>query len=77
MTGAEAVLDAVRRCWASLWTDRAVAYREANGVDHAGVSLAVVVQEMVDARVAGVMFTANPVTGRRHEAVIDAAPRSR
>ncbi|TXK39543.1 PEP/pyruvate-binding domain-containing protein [Nonomuraea sp. C10] len=74
VTGAEAVLDAVRRCWASLWTDRAVAYREANGVDHAGVSLAVVVQEMVDARVAGVMFTANPVTGRRHEAVIDAAP---
>ncbi|MEV4099747.1 PEP/pyruvate-binding domain-containing protein [Nonomuraea sp. NPDC049649] len=74
VTGAQAVLDAVRRCWASLWTDRAVAYREANGVDHAGVSLAVVVQEMVDARVAGVMFTANPVTGTRHEAVIDAAP---
>ncbi|HLV58615.1 MAG TPA: PEP/pyruvate-binding domain-containing protein [Natronosporangium sp.] len=74
VTGAQAVLDAVRRCWASLWTDRAVAYREANGVDHGGVSLAVVVQEMVDARVAGVMFTANPVTGTRHEAVIDAAP---
>src|SRR5690606_18320802 len=74
VTGAQAVLDAVRRCWASLWTDRAVAYREANGVDHAGVSLAVVVQEMVDARMAGVMFTANPVTGTRHEAVIDAAP---
>lgn len=74
VTGAQSVLDAVRRCWASLWTDRAVAYREANGVDHAGVSLAVVVQEMVDARVAGVMFTANPMTGTRHEAVIDAAP---
>ncbi|MGI5272939.1 PEP/pyruvate-binding domain-containing protein [Nonomuraea sp. CA-218870] len=74
VTGPQAVLDAVRRCWASLWTDRAVAYREANGVGHAGVGLAVVVQAMVDARVAGVMFTANPVTGRRHEAVIDAAP---
>lgn len=74
VVGADDVLDAVRRCWASLWTDRAVAYREANGIDHAGVRLAVVVQVMVDARVAGVMFTANPVTGRRREAVIDAAP---
>ncbi|QFY11422.1 phosphoenolpyruvate synthase [Nonomuraea phyllanthi] len=72
--GSEAVVDAVRRCWASLWTDRAVAYREANGIDHAAVRLAVVVQVMVDARVAGVMFTANPVTGRRREAVIDASP---
>ncbi|MEW1844422.1 PEP/pyruvate-binding domain-containing protein [Nonomuraea angiospora] len=74
VVGAEAVVEAVRRCWASLWTDRAVAYRESNGIDHAAVRLAVVVQEMVDARVAGVMFTANPVTGRRHEAVIDANP---
>ncbi|NUS02551.1 MAG: phosphoenolpyruvate synthase [Nonomuraea sp.] len=74
VVGAEAVLDAVRRCWASLWTDRAVAYRESNGIDHAAVRLAVVVQVMVDARVSGVMFTANPVTGRRREAVIDASP---
>ncbi|MEU8245092.1 PEP/pyruvate-binding domain-containing protein [Nonomuraea sp. NPDC048916] len=74
VVGPDAVLDAVRRCWASLWTDRAVAYRDANGIDHASVRLAVVVQVMVDARVAGVMFTANPVTGRRREAVIDAAP---
>ncbi|MFI7633454.1 PEP/pyruvate-binding domain-containing protein [Nonomuraea sp. NPDC049400] len=74
VVGAEAVADAVRRCWASLWTDRAVAYRESNGIDHAAVRLAVVVQVMVDARVAGVMFTANPVTGRRREAVIDANP---
>ncbi|MFG1709939.1 PEP/pyruvate-binding domain-containing protein [Nonomuraea sp. M3C6] len=74
VVGSEAVVDAVRRCWASLWTDRAVAYRESNGIDHAVVRLAVVVQVMVDAQVAGVMFTANPVTGRRHEAVIDANP---
>ncbi|SEK99859.1 PEP/pyruvate-binding domain-containing protein [Nonomuraea pusilla] len=74
VVGGEAVLDAVRRCWASLWTDRAVAYRESQGVGHDRVRLAVVVQAMVDARVAGVMFTANPVTGRRREAVIDAAP---
>ncbi|WP_433253539.1 PEP/pyruvate-binding domain-containing protein [Streptosporangium sp. CA-135522] len=72
--GEDAVLDAVRRCWASLWTDRAVAYRAANGIDHRAVLLAVVIQEMVQSEVAGVMFTANPVTGRRHEAVIDAAP---
>lgn len=74
VVGPQAVLDAVRRCWASLWTDRAVAYRESNGIDHARVRLAVVVQVMVDAQVAGVMFTANPVTGRRRETVIDAAP---
>ncbi|MBO3746715.1 phosphoenolpyruvate synthase [Streptosporangiaceae bacterium NEAU-GS5] len=72
--GPDAVLDAVRRCWASLWTDRAVAYRDANGVPHDSVQLAVVVQRMIQAVVAGVMFTANPVTGRRHEAVIDASP---
>ncbi|MEV0593538.1 PEP/pyruvate-binding domain-containing protein [Nonomuraea cavernae] len=74
VVGPDAVLDAVRRCWASLWTDRAVAYRDANGIDHVSVRLAVVVQVMVDARVAGVMFTADPVTGRRRETVIDAAP---
>ena len=72
--GTDAVLDAVRRCWGSLWTDRAVAYRDANGIDHRAVHLAVVVQRMVDARAAGVMFTADPVTGRRHQTVIDANP---
>ncbi len=74
MVGDDAVLDAVRRCWASLWTARAVSYRNANGIDHRDVALAVVVQRMVDATIAGVMFTANPVTGARHETVIDASP---
>ncbi|MCP2369050.1 pyruvate,water dikinase [Agromyces flavus] len=74
VTGIEDVLDAVHRCWASLWTDRAVAYRAAQGIDGSGVALAVVVQRMVDARAAGVLFTADPVTGRRRQAVIDAAP---
>ncbi len=74
VVGEDAVLDAVRRCWASLWTDRAVTYRAVQGIDPSAVSLAVVVQRMVDAAVAGVLFTANPVTGRRHEAVIDASP---
>ncbi|SFT80017.1 PEP/pyruvate-binding domain-containing protein [Arthrobacter sp. ov118] len=72
--GADAVLAAVRQCWASLWTDRAVTYRAVQGIDPSTVSLAVVVQRLVDAAVAGVLFTANPVTGRRHEAVIDASP---
>jgi phosphoenolpyruvate synthase/pyruvate phosphate dikinase len=74
VVGPDAVLDAVRRCWASLWTDRAVAYRATNGIDHRTVWLAVVIQQMVDAAIAGVLFTANPVTGRRRQAVIDASP---
>ena len=74
VVGADALIDAIRRCWASLWTDRAVSYRTANGIDHRRVTLAVVVQRMIDAAVAGVMFTANPVTGTRHETVIDASP---
>ena len=74
MVGAAALLDAVRRCWASLWTDRAVSYRNANAIDHRSVTLAVVVQRMIDATAAGVMFTANPITGTRHETVIDASP---
>jgi phosphohistidine swiveling domain-containing protein len=72
--GSPALLDAVRRCWASLWTDRAVSYRNANGIDHRSVTLAVVVQHMIEAAAAGVMFTANPVTGSRNETVIDASP---
>ena len=74
VVGADAVQDAVRRCWASLWTERAVAYRAANGIDPRGVRLAVVVQVLVDAAVAGVLFTADPLTGRRRRAVIDASP---
>jgi phosphohistidine swiveling domain-containing protein len=74
VVGSVALLDAVRRCWASLWTDRAVSYRNANGIDQRSVALAVVVQRMIDAAAAGVMFTANPITGSRNEAVIDASP---
>ncbi|HEU4909668.1 MAG TPA: PEP/pyruvate-binding domain-containing protein, partial [Propionibacteriaceae bacterium] len=71
--GPEDLLTAVRDCWASLWTARAMAYRARQGIDPATVSLAVVVQQMVDAEAAGVMFTANPSNGRRDEAVISAA----
>ena len=76
VTGADAVVEAVRRCWASLWSERAVAYRSANGISHRDVGLAVVVQVMVDAAAAGVLFTANPVTGTRTETVINASPGS-
>lgn len=74
VVGVDNVVDAVSRCWASLWTDRAVSYRTTNGISHSTVTLAVVVQQMIDSAAAGVMFTANPVTGRRREAVIDASP---
>ena len=74
VVGVDAVLEAVRRCWASLWTDRAVAYRAHSGTDPHGVELAVVVQQQIHSAVAGVMFTANPVTGRRAQAVVDASP---
>jgi pyruvate,water dikinase len=72
VAGEDALLAAIRRCWGSLWNERAVAYRRAGGVDDAGVALAVVVQRMVDAAAAGVLFTADPVTGRRRRAVVDA-----
>ena len=74
ITGVDAVLDAIRRCWASLWNERAVAYRARLGIDDAQVRIAVVVQRLVDSDVAGVMFTANPVTGGRDEYVVDASP---
>ncbi|MBK7820390.1 MAG: pyruvate, water dikinase [Tessaracoccus sp.] len=63
VTGIDAVLDAMRRCWASLWTDRAVDYRHQQGIEDDGLALAVVVQAMVRADTAGVLFTRNPVTG--------------
>jgi len=71
--GLEDLLVAVRDCWASLWTARAMAYRARQAIDPTTVSLAVVVQQMVDANAAGVMFTANPSNGHRDETVISAA----
>ena len=71
--GEQAVLQAVRRCWASLWTARAMAYRARQDIAPDQVALAVVVQELVFADAAGVMFTANPVNGRRDELMITAA----
>ena len=70
--GPEAILAHVRRCWASLFTERAVAYREQNGFDHGAVQMAVVVQRMVFPTAAGTLFTADPLTGNREVASIEA-----
>jgi rifampicin phosphotransferase len=73
VSGTMALLANVKRCWASLWTARAVTYRQKQGYDHDQVALAVVVQAMVGADVAGVLFTADPLTGDRDTMVINAS----
>ncbi len=73
LCGEDEVLDPLRRCWASVWTDRAVLYRRENGFDQRAVAAAVVVQEMVAPEAAGILFTAHPVTGRRDQTVINAS----
>ncbi|GIE97122.1 rifamycin-inactivating phosphotransferase [Paractinoplanes rishiriensis] len=70
--GPAAVLDHVRRCWASLFTDRAVAYRRRHGIDDREVQMAVVVQQMVVPDASGILFTADPVTGNRRVTSVDA-----
>ena len=72
VAGEDGLLRAVVDCWSSLWTGRAISYRARNSVPHAGASLAVVVQKMVESQASGVLFTANPLTGLRSETVIDA-----
>jgi len=74
VVGPAAVLQHVSRCWASLFTDRAVTYRLRNGFDHRQVSMAVVIQRMVFAQAAGVLFTADPVSSNRKVASVEAVP---
>src|SRR5256714_6155885 len=73
MRGEAQVLDAVKRCWASLWTARAIGYRARHDIAPQDVSLAVVVQKLVPADAAGILFTANPLTGARDQVMINAA----
>jgi phosphohistidine swiveling domain-containing protein len=73
VSGADHVLDATKRCWSSLWTARAIGYRMRQGIGNFGVALAVVIQRLVDAEVAGILFTVNPVDGRREHAMVSAA----
>ncbi|MEU6181403.1 rifamycin-inactivating phosphotransferase [Streptomyces coeruleorubidus] len=72
VVGPTAILQHVSRCWASLFTERAVTYRLRSGVDHRTVHMAVVVQRMVFPHAAGILFTADPVTGNRKVATVDA-----
>jgi rifampicin phosphotransferase len=72
VVGPAAILQHVSRCWASLFTERAVTYRLQKGLDHRKVHMAVVVQRMVFPRAAGVLFTADPVTGNRKVASVEA-----
>jgi len=72
INGAETLLQAVKRCWGSLWSARAIGYRARNGISQQEISLAVVVQRMVPSEASGVLFSANPLSGKRNETVIDA-----
>ncbi|HJN51068.1 MAG: PEP/pyruvate-binding domain-containing protein [Pseudomonadales bacterium] len=71
--GGDALLDAVLRCWASMWTARVTAYRQDKGFDQAEAGIAVVVQAMVEPDVAGVMFIGNPMNARADETLINAS----
>ncbi|WP_339159902.1 phosphoenolpyruvate synthase [Paenibacillus sp. FSL W8-0186] len=71
--GIEAILRHIRKCWASLFTDRAVIYRIQNGFDHRQVYLSVIVQRMVYPQASGILFTADPMTSNRKVLSIDAS----
>ena len=75
VSGPEALLEAVRNCWASLWTPQAISYRNQMDIESDAVAMAVVVQIMVPADVAGILFTAtaNPATGERGEMIVNAS----
>jgi pyruvate,water dikinase len=72
IAGPAAILGHVSRCWASLFSERAVAYRLRNGVDHRKVAMGVVVQRMVAPQASGILFTADPITGNRRVASVEA-----
>src|SRR5690242_396502 len=73
IVGKEAILKHISKCWASLFTERAVTYRLQNGFDHRKVFLSVVVQKMIFPQAAGIVFTADPVTSNRQVLSIDAS----
>jgi len=73
VSGYEALITAIRNCWASLWTPRAISYRHQMGIEQDVVAMAVVVQIMVPSDVSGILFTANPVNGDRSEFIINSS----
>ncbi|AVM08562.1 phosphoenolpyruvate synthase [Bacillus velezensis] len=72
ITGVDAILQHISKCWASLFTDRAVIYRMQNGFNHSQVYLSVIIQRMVFPQASGILFTADPMTGNRKLLSIDA-----
>lgn len=73
LNGFESVAEHIRRCWASLYTARAILYRLKNGIEEDGLSMGVVIQKMINARVAGVTMTLDPATGDRSKLTVDAS----
>jgi pyruvate,water dikinase len=72
VSGDEQLMHRIKDCWASLWADRVIAYREKKKLDHSRIFISVVIQKMIESETAGVMFTVNPVTGNEDEIVIEA-----
>ncbi len=72
IVGEQMLFEAIVNCWSSLWTARAISYRSRNSISHEDVALSVIVQIMVQSEASGVLFTANPLTGKRSETAIDA-----
>ncbi|MHC4060057.1 MAG: PEP/pyruvate-binding domain-containing protein [Planctomycetota bacterium] len=68
----ESCTEAIKKCWASLWTERAYEYRQRNSFDHLAVNMAVIVQSLITADASGVIFTADPASGRRERIVVEA-----
>lgn len=73
ISGLDEVITHIKKCWASLWTSRAIYYRKHQNFDHNEVALSVVVQKMVNSRISGVMFTANPINNNKNEIMINAS----
>jgi len=71
--GADHILEAAKKCWSSLWTARAIGYRLRQGISHEGIALAIVVQRLINAEVAGILFTVNPIDGNKAHALISAS----
>lgn len=71
--GEQELTEAVKHCYASLWSDRAVSYRREKGYEDENVALAVIIQKMVESETAGVVFTINPASGKKEEMLINAS----
>ena len=69
--GVDDILNSIKKCWASLWNERAIVYREKHDLDHAQASMAIIIQEMVNAEYAGVIFTENPMPENNGEMIIE------